>query len=395
MQRLLSGVIRRAALASTAIAALALIGMQPVQAQTFTVLYTFTGGADGGTPMATPVLYNAAVYGTTSGGGKSASGTVYGYSVKEKKEVALHSFAGSDGADPIAGLVQGSNGNFYGAAYKGGANNYGTMYELTPAGEFTLLHSFGGPPSEGIGPAGTLAFDALGDLFGTTYVGGSRKGWGTVYEYSAAGVFSTGQSFSPDGALPRGGLNYIEGKLYGTTCGCGSLPYGGTIYEVGVQTALYTFTGGPDGSQPLASLIGDSQGNLYGTASAGGSGNFGNGYGVVFKFDTATGQETVLHTFTGPDGGVPTAPLTWDAQGNLYGTTSIGGAYGYGNVFKLEPSGNFTSLHDFTGGADGGRPYAGVIVDAKGNVWGAASAGGSANVPGGYGTLFVIAPPTT
>jgi|HubBroStandDraft_1064217.scaffolds.fasta_scaffold01228_5 uncharacterized repeat protein (TIGR03803 family) len=395
MRNYISGKIGRAALAPAAVLALAFITMQPVPAQTFTVLYTFTGGADGGTPMATPLLYNAALYGTTSGGGTNASGTIYGYSVKEKKEVALHSFAGSDGADPIAGLVQGSNGNFYGVAYKGGAHNDGTLFEISPAGKFTLLNSFIGPPSEGIGPAGTLAFDALGDLFGTTYVGGNRKGWGTVFEYSAAGVFSTGQSFSPDGALPRGGLNYISGKLYGTTFGGGTQPYGGTIYEVGVQAALYTFTGGADGSQPLASLIGDSQGNLYGTASEGGTGNFGLGYGVVFKFDTVTGQETVLHTFTGPDGGAPTAPLTWDAQGNLYGTTSVGGAFGYGNVFKLDPSGNFTTLHDFTGGADGARSYAGVMVDAKGNVWGAASAGGSATAPGGYGALFVISPPAT
>jgi uncharacterized repeat protein (TIGR03803 family) len=99
--------------------------------------------------------------------------------------------------------------------------------------------------------------------------------------------------------------------------------------------------------------------------------------------------------FLGTGLGAPASALEWDSNGNLYGATTLAGAYGYGNVFKLDPSGNFTSLHDFTGGADGAKPYAGVIVDAKGNVWGAASAGGSNTSPGGYGTIFIITPPTT
>jgi uncharacterized repeat protein (TIGR03803 family) len=370
--------------------------MQPVQAQTFTVLYTFTGGADGGTPMDTPILSNGNVYGTTSGGGTGNSGTVYQLNFKTRKETALHTFTGPDGIGPIGGLVQNSSGNFLGVAYKGGANDDGTLFELTPAGTFTLLHSFAGKsvtPKEGIGPAGTPVFDPMGDLFGTTYVGGQSKGWGTVYEYSAAGVFETGQSFSPDGALPRGGLYFESGKLYGTTCGCGGIAYGGTIYQVGVQQALYTFTGGADGSQPLAGLIGDGMGNLYGTASSGGAGNFGSGYGVVFKFNLATSQLTTVHTFTGADGGVPASALAWDSQGNLYGTTTIGGAYGYGTVFKINSAGGaLTTLYSFTGGADGGTPYAGVLVDAKDNIWGTTSAGGSALPPGGFGTLFIISP---
>lgn len=395
MKGSISGNFRRAALASAAIVALATIGMQPVKAQTFTVLYTFTGGVDGGTPMATPILYNGAMYGTTSGGGLYASGTVYGFSVKLNKEVALHSFNGADGSGPIAGLVQDSSHNFYGAAYRGGTYNDGTLFKLTPAGTFSLLFNFAGPPAEGIGPAGTLVFDPKGNLYGTTYVGGSSKGWGTTYEFSSTGVFTTGKNFSPSGALPRAGLNYEAGLLYGTTCGCGSIPYGGTIYQAGQELALYTFTGGADGSQPMGGLIGDGKGNLYGTTAAGGTGAFGNGYGVVFEFNIATTVLTVLHTFTGPDGGVPEAALARDSQGNLYGTTTLGGAYGYGNVFKLTPTGTFTSLHDFTGGTDGAKPTAGVFVDASGNVWGAASSGGSAIAPGGYGTLFVISQATS
>jgi uncharacterized repeat protein (TIGR03803 family) len=145
----------------------------------------------------------------------------------------------------------------------------------------------------------------------------------------------------------------------------------------------------------MGGLVGDGKGNLYGTTAAGGTGAFGNGYGVIFEFNIATPTLTVLHTFTGPDGGAPESALALDAQGNLYGTTTLGGAYGYGNVFKLTPTGTFTSLHDFTGGTDGAKPTAGVFVDASGNVWGAASSGGSATAPGGYGTLFVISPPTS
>ncbi len=343
--------------------------------------------------MSTPTLLNGNVYGTTSGGGAHASGTVYELNFKSRKETALHSFNGGDGIGPIGGLVMGPNGNFYGVAYRGGSHNDGTLYEISPSGVFTVLHNFAGPTAEGIGPAATPAFDPLGDLFGTTYVGGATKGWGTVYEYTAGGTFLTGQSFSPDGALPRGGLFFQAGKFYGTTCGGGANSYGGTIFQVGVQTALYTFTGGADGSQPLGALIGDGQGNLYGTTSGGGNGNFGGGYGVIFKFNLATSTLTVLHTFAGPDGGAPASALSWDSQGNLYGTTTLGGAYGYGNVFKLDPYGNLTSLHDFTGGADGAKPNAGVLVDAKGNVWGAAASGGSAQAPAGYGTLFIISPP--
>ena len=347
--------VRRIALALAPVLALALAAMPLAQAQTYTVLYTFTGGTDGSAPLSTPILYNGTVYGTAAAGGTQGNGTVYGLVFKSRKEIVLHSFTGgpTDGGDPIGGLVQDSSGNFYGVAYKGGAKNDGTLFKLTPAGSFTLLHSFAGPPAEGIGPAGTLVFDPLGALFGTTYVGGKTTGWGTVFEYSAAGTFKTGQSFSPDGALPKAGLLYESGKLYGTTSGGDAHQYGGTIYQVGVQTALYTFSGGADGSQPLGRLLGDGEGNVYGTTSAGGTGNFGLGWGVVFKYNLASGQETVLHTFTGPDGGVPAAGLTWDSQGNLYGTTTLGGAYGYGNVFEIDPAGNLTSLHDFTGGADG------------------------------------------
>jgi uncharacterized repeat protein (TIGR03803 family) len=194
---------------------------------------------------------------------------------------------------------------------------------------------------------------------------------------------------------------YLQGgKLYGTTSGGGARGYGGTIFEIGGPMALYTFNGGAGGSNPASSLIGDGKGNLYGTTSAGGSGSLGAGDGVVFMFDTATSQVTILHTFTGSDGSTPMAALARDSAGDLYGTTSLGGAYGHGTVFRLDLSSlKLASLHDFTSGADGGSPYAGVVVDAKSNIWGATSTGGSisgsndsATGSSGSGTVFVISP---
>jgi uncharacterized repeat protein (TIGR03803 family) len=224
-----------------------------------------------------------------------------------------------------------------------------------------------------------------GDIFGTTYTGGDTLGWGTTFEIAADGTYTTGQSFSPGGALPRAGLVLQETNLYGTTYGGALRSFGGTIFEVGVSLALYTFTGGADGAQPYAALIGDGAGNLYGTASTGGSSSFGNGHGVIFEYNIASGVETVLHTFTGPDGLTPAGSLVRDEIGNLFGTTLSGGASGQGTVFEFNTSGNLITLYSFTGGADGANPFAGLVLDPTGNLWGVTTAGGS-----GYGTVFEI-----
>jgi uncharacterized repeat protein (TIGR03803 family) len=394
MRNLISNKVIRIAFASAPILVLVLLALPAVYGQTFTVLHTFAGGIDGGTPLATPVLYNGSVYGTASAGGAHNNGAVYQYDVTPRTENTVHSFAGApDGADPVAGLVQDSANNFYGVTYRGGAHGCGTAFKLTPAGVFSLLHSFTGPTAQGCGPAGTLIFDPLGNLFGTTYSGGSTAGYGTVFEILANLTYKTGQSFPPAGAVPRGGLHLQGGKLYGTTTGGGAGLSGGTIFEVTGTTPLYTFTGGTDGAEPAGSLVGDGGNNLYGTTSAGGTGTFGLGSGVVFQYNTSTQKESVLHTFSGSDGATPVAGLVRDSHGNLYGTTTLGGASGYGTVFKLDTSLNLTTVYSFTGQGDGGKPYAGVIVDSAGNIWGATSIGGSVSAPGGYGTLFIIAPP--
>jgi uncharacterized repeat protein (TIGR03803 family) len=232
-------------------------------------------------------------------------------------------------------------------------------------------------------------------------------------------TFKTLHKFSNSGsggsAILAGLVRDPAGNLYGATfeggnTGCGGLGCG-VIFEVSpadTEIVLYTFTGGTDGGSPGTTLVRDSAGNLYGTASIGGdlgcSEGFGSGCGVVFKL-SPTGQETVLHTFTGsPDGaiagaGVPYANLLRDSAGNLYGTTGGGGVYGAGTVFEIDPAGNETILYNFCsqGGSactDGEGPFAGVVRDSEGNLYGTTIAGGANSFCASYavtcGTVFKL-----
>ncbi|MGA2738827.1 MAG: choice-of-anchor tandem repeat GloVer-containing protein [Bryobacteraceae bacterium] len=362
--------------------------MWPAQAQSFAVMYEFTG-SDGAVPFGNLLLNAGVFYGTTSGGGANNAGTVFQFDISTEVETVLHSFAGgpSDGADPIAGLVRDSSGNLYGVTYGGGASFFGTIFEIPEAGGYTLLHSFAGPPGDGAGPSGTLVLGS-GILYGTTYSGGSGNGSGTAYKFELTGnVYTTLRNFPPGGTYPRAGLASEGGHLYGTAYYGGLGSSGGTVFELSPPAPLYEFTGGADGGRPMANLIGDGLGNVYGTASEGGSGSFGEGNGVVFELNVNTLVQTVLYTFTGLAGTCPAGPLLRDSSGNLYGTTMSGGALGHGTVFKLDTSGNLTPLHDFPGGPNGGNPVAGLTMDTDGNLWGVTTAGGF-----GYGIIFEITP---
>jgi uncharacterized repeat protein (TIGR03803 family) len=192
-----------------------------------------------------------------------------------------------------------------------------------------------------------------------------------------------------DGANSRASLiRDTQGNLYGTTAAGGAYGYG-TVFSLsssGVEKILYTFTGGADGGSPYGSLIQDSQGNLYGTTFSGGA----YGDGTVFM-TTKTGVEIVLHSFgSGNDGGYPIGGLVRDAPGNLYGTTYGGGVYGNGTIFEVTPSGVETVLHPFLW-ADGAYPWDALVRDAAGNLYGTTSLGGSY----GYGAVFKLAPPGT
>ena len=181
----------------------------------------------------------------------------------------------------------------------------------------------------------------------------------------------------PKGADPYAGvIRDSAGSFYGTT-GKGGAANAGLVYKVnasGHQTVLYTFTGGADGSDPYAGVIADPEGNLYGTTQSGGAANAG----VVYKVDTA-GHETVLYSFIYPDGFAPYAGVIRDSAGNLYGTTPYGGSTGAGVVYEVDTAGQETVLYNFTGGADGSTPFAGVIRDSQGNLYGTTYSGGAAS----------------
>jgi uncharacterized repeat protein (TIGR03803 family) len=305
----------------------------------------------------------------------------------------LYNFTGADGSEPFAGLIQDARGNLYGTTYSGGRQGNGVVFKLDTTGKETVLHEFGfaAHPNDGANPSASLFRDAAGDLYGTT-VNGGASGLGTIFEFTAKHLEFVLHSFagSPtDGAQPYGGLvRDAAGNFYGTTSAGGALGHG-TVFKMdttGKESVLYSFNGGADGANPSGTLVRDAAGNLYGTTKAGGSRSCSSGCGVVFKIDTS-GKKTVLYSFTGGnDGANPSGTLLRDAAGNLYGTTTNGGASGYGVVFKLETTSTETVLHNFAGfPTDGAAPYA-VIRDSAGNFYGTTSGGGAF----GAGVVFEL-----
>lgn len=316
----------------------------------------------------------------------------------------LYSFESEANGDRPDSLIKDAAGNFYGTTYYGGANSSdGVVFKVDAAGKETVLYRFQG--SDGDGPDGVVR-DAAGNLYGATSFGGTgcpgQHGCGTVFKLDASGKESVLHRFGGkgDGTFPTAAVTRdASGNLYGTTANGGVLSLCedgcGTIFKVdasGKETVLHRFTGGSDGEGPYGGVIRDAAGNLYGTTSAGGA----NSYGTVFKLD-ATGEFTVLHSFNGGDGCDPSASLFRDAAGNLYGTTSNCGEFGPGTVFKVAPSGKTTVLYNFTGGTDGGYPYGPVVLDTAGNVYGSTGFGGDLtslcaevnNTPG-CGVVFKI-----
>ncbi len=390
------------------VAAVFATGSAQAQAYTERVLYSFQGGAGGAFPFAGLVRdAQGNLYGTTYGGGDptciSGCGIVFKVDTTGK-ETVLHTFSSPDGQHPYAGLVQDAQGILYGTTGYGGASGSGTVFKVDTTGEETVLYSFTDRADGGF-PVADLVLDAQGNLYGTTGYGGA-SGWGTVFKVDTTGKETVLYSFTigADGSSPDAGLvRDAQGNLYGTTPTGGDLAclYGcGTVFKVdttGKETVLYSFTGKQalgDGANPSADLVPDAQGNLYGTTSSRGAYL----YGTVFKVDT-TGKETVLYSFIGTegDGANPVARLVQDTQGNLYGTTYGGGAHQHGTVFKLDTTGKETVLYSFTGGADGGSPESGLVLDAQGNLYGTTSGGGdlACDAPYGCGTVFELQMPST
>lgn len=345
----------------------------------------------------------------------------------QSSEKVIFSFDGDNGRLPDGGLVADARGNLYGTTFDGGASEYGNVFELTPVAlgtwRETVLYTFNG--TDGAFPESTLVLDSDGNIYGTAQAGGAGQcvsgasgslGCGVVFKLSKNG--DTWQetvlySFQPGvskGTIPVGGVIFDNaGNLYGTTWapgvlgdmvaskagkspggsywGCTLPGCGGTVYKLTPtqngwqETDIYAFTGGADGAAPLNNLTIDSAGNLYGTTPYGGSGSCQYGCGTVFKLSQSNGNwtETVMHSFAGSDGAAPTGAVVFDQSGNLFSTTSMGGTSHQGTVFELTPNGqqwNESVLHSFTAGNDGANPYAGVVLDSHGNLYGTAAAAG-------------------
>jgi uncharacterized repeat protein (TIGR03803 family) len=368
--------------------------LQPAQAQTEKILHSFnSNGTDGTRPLADLILDTKGnLYGTTSSGGSGDKGTVFKLT-SSGSETILHNFDnnGTDGVGPEAGLVRDTEGNLYGTTGTGGTYNEGTVFEVTATGTETILHSFDENGTDGAYPAANLVRDAEGNLYATTVSGGIYTYYGTVFELAQSGTETVLHSFGAgsDGSVPLVGLvRDTKGNLYGTTYEGGA--YGlGTVFEVtssGTETILHSFNNnGLDGYFPSAALVLDGKGNLYGTTHVGGT----YGYGAVFEL-TPSGTETILHNFdnNGIDGYGPDGGLVMDTKGNLYGTTEYGGAYTFGTVFELTPSRTETVLHSFGSGSDGRNPVAGLVRDTQGNLYGTTEKGGTH----GGGTVFEVKP---
>jgi uncharacterized repeat protein (TIGR03803 family) len=367
----------------------ALAAAQSNQGSAFTVLYSFTGKRDGAAPQASLLLdAGGNLYGTTYAGGADDCGVVFKLDPNGNETVVYSFNWQKDAGYPWAKLIQDSAGNLYGATEGGETHLLGAVFKVDTAGRETVLHKF--TARDGESPFAGLVRDAAGNLYGTTEGGGRHKD-GIVFKLDPHGNEKVLYSFAgaPDGDSPYGDLiRDAAGNLYGTTRYGGASNYG-TVFKLdpstGQETVLYSFTGGEqDGRYPNAGLIANGAGGFYGTTVNGADGD----YGVVFKLDAA-GNETVLYSFGGgKQGAYPYGGLIRDRAGNLYGTTFQGGDSNYGVVFKVDPSGNETVLHSFSGGLDGAYPYAALIRDDAGDLYGTTTVGGA----GGAGTVFKIAP---
>jgi uncharacterized repeat protein (TIGR03803 family) len=274
------------------------------------------------------------LYGTEAAGGTFGNGSVFKVSPTGTFTVLYSFTGGSDGQSPNDGLIADEQGNLYGTAALGGAFGQGVIYKVTLAGVEEVLYSFTGGADGGV-PWGRLVRDSQGNLFGTTYADGALKlSFGVVFELTPDGVESVLHSFTggSDGGHPNGDLIFdSQGNLYGTTPSVSHGPHG-TVFKItqqGVFTLLHTFSG-PDGFDPRSGLLMDASGNLYGTTFSGGA----SGDGVVYKL-TPTGRVTLLHSFSGNDGSFPVGGLVFDPKGNLYGTTAYGGTSNNGVLFRI------------------------------------------------------------
>jgi uncharacterized repeat protein (TIGR03803 family) len=400
-----------------ALASMALVVPAANAQANYTVLHTFSGSPDGTNPS--PLIRDPEgnLYGTAEAGGVENGNCLSGCGMVYKIDAAgnltvLYNFAGgNNGGFPLAALTRDANGNLYGTTQGLGTFNLSVVFKLTPDGQET---SFADPEGSLNAP---VVVDAKGNLYGMAPYGGTPNcGWddnelgcGTLFLMTPTGNFTTIHNFTgTDGMYPQSGLvrdskgNFYGAAVFGGIRACRAVGNGhnepgcGTIFKVDVHgnySVLHTFTGQSDGAGPLGVII-DSEDNLYGIATGGGNLD-GNpfGYGTVFKLDTKTSAFSVL--FTRPptllgSGAYFASLLVRDAKGNLYGADQFGGAHNTGCLFRIDTKGNYTDLFDFqeeTAGfnEDGFFPV-GIVLGSADDVYGSMEMGGL----GGLGTVFHI-----
>lgn len=414
------------------VAALSLVAVS-ASAATYSVVYSFgalkTG--DGQGPQSSLIqASDGNLWGTTTSGGAyavpfgSASGTIYSLNPTTGTETVRYSYK-SD-ANPLSGLLQSNLGGLWGTTNGDGRYQSGTVFRISPrSGGPVTLHTFGNSSnSDGIMPSGNLIRDKKGFLWGTTEGGGANSstacaellynrtlgtaGCGTVFKLLGLGgggyrIVHNFSANSTDGFVPFAGLMQdTNGNFWGTTAagGGGSCTWGqstiigcGTVFEItanGTYSVVHAFANdGVDGANSAAPLIQDTNGNIWGTTQSGGA----FGAGTVFKIAT-NGTYSIVYSFAGSstDGFFPSTGLMQDTNGDIWGTTSVGGTGGYGTVFEIARDGTYSVVHNFDDGsttfADGDNPEAGLMQDTNGNIWGTTYGGGT----GGNGTVFEITP---
>jgi len=391
------------------------------QAQTFTVLHSFTGGADGASPFSSLAidhydnLYGAATFGGAHEFCTSSFGVGCGAIFKMTHRgsgwtfATLYEFGGHpfDGANPVGTPTLAPDGTIYGTTDSGGiggcsdlGGGCGTIFRLQPRPTIcpslscpwteTILYSFM-ERGDGGNPTGAMAMDAAGILYGTTLTGNETDD--VVFEAGAMGYYQVLHTFTgypTDGSYAYAGPTIDSGgNLYGTTVQGGSNG-GGTVYQLKHsgsgwnESVIYNFEGGANGASPAAGLVLDPSGNLYGITQT-------NPFHVIFSLTPMNGGWNFTNLYSFPGDGqnhlLYSNTLARDASGNLYGTDNNG----EGSVFELSPAGggwNYTQLYQFTGGSDGGNPGGGVVLDSVGNLYGTTTTGGAQ----GHGTVWEITP---
>jgi uncharacterized repeat protein (TIGR03803 family) len=386
--------LSKISMCGTAMAALlALSGGAEALTTGYVVLHAFKGTKDGNSPQADLLQDSGGnLFGTTVGGGGKGSdqgdGTVFKVA-PDGTTTILHAFSGNDGSQPFAAVIADANGNLYGTTNEGGTSNEGVVFKLAPDGTYSILHSFTGGLDGGAPLAGLLA-DGSGNFYGTTFEGGANDA-GAVFKLAPDGTETVLYNFTggTDGAHPVAALIADgAGNLYGTALGKGAYN-GGVAFRLapnGTYRVLHAFgKKAYDGTFPYSALVADGAGNLYCSTYVGGK----NDEGTVVKI-MPDGRETVLYAFRSGSGGrLPYSDLTLDHAGNLYGTTFFGGKADEGVVYRITPSGDESVVHAFSGDKFGELPVGGVVMDASGNLFGTTNTGGRDE----QGVVFEITPP--